>query len=160
MNRRMKDPVCGMEVDPEENALVYLEMHFAFCSRQCRERFLANPHLYVGKPGHPSPKQEGVVIIKRRRLRLEIPLSPEEAARLIAALRTMMGIREVSANGDRVDITYDLLQATHEQIETKISEIGVQLGTGWAERLRRAFVDFEEEILVGSFGNGGDHCGK
>lgn len=160
MNRRVKDPVCGMEVDPHDHALVYLQMHFAFCSLQCRERFLANPHLYVGIPGHPSPKQEGMEIVKRRHLRVAKPLSSDAAAMLVEALQTMMGIRAVHAEGDRVEIAYDLLQVTHEQIETKMAEVGVRLGEGWAERLRRAFVNFEEETQVGSLTGNGKHCGK
>ncbi|MBI5463004.1 MAG: YHS domain-containing protein [Gammaproteobacteria bacterium] len=160
MNRRVKDPVCGMEVDPHDHALVYLQMHFAFCSRQCRERFLANPHLYIGSPGHPSPKQEGLEIVKRRRLRVATPLSPDAAALLVEALQTLMGIRAVHAEGDRVEITYDLLQATQEQIEAKMAEVGVRLGEGWADRLRRAFVNFEEESQVGGLAGSGTHCGK
>ena len=52
--------------------------------------------------------------------------------------------------GDSVLITYDLLQATAEQIEEKLGEIGVQLGEGFAERLRRAFVHYEEECEIGN----------
>ena len=37
------DPVCGMQVKSTQLALEYMQMHFAFCSEQCRERFLANP---------------------------------------------------------------------------------------------------------------------
>lgn len=159
MNKHVKDPVCGMEVDPHDNALVYLQMHFAFCSQQCRERFLANPHLYVGSPGHPSPKQEGMEIVKTRRLRVATPLSSDNAARLVEALRAMMGIRAAHAEGDRVEITYDLLQTTHEQIEAKIAEAGVRLGKGWADQLRHAFVNFEEEFQVGSLGGNDKHCG-
>lgn len=47
-------------------------------------------------------------------------------------------------------IVYDLLQATAEQIEEKLAEIGIQLGEGLAERLRRAFVHYEEECEVGN----------
>lgn len=50
----------------------------------------------------------------------------------------MMGIRDVSTEGNSVCITCDLLDATTEQIEKKLEEVGVQLGGGVAERLRRA----------------------
>jgi len=61
-----------------------------------------------------------------------------------------MGIQSVSIDGDSVVITYDLLQATAEQVEEKLAEIGLQLGEGWTERLRRAFVHYEEECETGN----------
>jgi hypothetical protein len=125
-------------------------MQFAFCSEQCRDRFVANPHLYIGMPGHPAPKQQGEVVLKKRRLRLATPLSLDEAALLMQALQAMMGIKSVVIEGDRLDITYDLLQATTKQIEARMIGIGVRLGEGWAERLRRAFVHYEEECEIGN----------
>ena len=150
MNTLVKDPVCGMEVNPRQYETHYLQMQFAFCSEQCRDRFVANPHLYIGRPGHPAPKQQGEVIIKKRRLRLATPLSRAEAALLMQALQAMMGIKSVVIEKDRLDITYDLLQATTEQIEARMIDIGARLGEGWAERLRRAFVHYEEECEIGN----------
>lgn len=146
----VKDYVCGMEVDSNDNQIMYRGGSYAFCSKQCRERFEANPHLYVGIPGKKAPKQEGLSVIKQRRLRLAQPLSPDEAKILIDAVQSMMGIQAVSVEDDRVEITYDLLQATAEQIEEKLAEVGVQLGGGLAERLRRAFVHYEEECEAGN----------
>lgn len=145
-----KDVVCGMQVDAGNNQLSYLGVAYSFCSKQCQERFLANPHLYVGIPGQKAPKQEGLSVIKQRRMRLAQPLSTSQAKMLSDALQTMMGIQSVSVEGDCVVIAYDLLQATAEQIEEKLAEIGVQLGEGLAERLRRAFVHYEEECEVGN----------
>ena len=34
----LRDPVCGMVIDASENIVVYIQMHFAFCSLQCKER--------------------------------------------------------------------------------------------------------------------------
>lgn len=145
-----KDYVCGMQVDSNDNQIMYRGGSYAFCSKQCQERFQANPHLYVGIPGQKAPKQEGLSVIKQRRLRLAQPLSSSQAKTLSDALQAMMGIQAVSAEGDSVAITYDLLQATAEQIEEKLAEIGVQLGEGLAERLRRAFVHYEEECEIGN----------
>ena len=145
-----KDVVCGMQVDAGNSQLMYLGVSYSFCSKQCQERFRANPHLYIGMPGHKAPKQEGLSVIKQRRLRLAQPLTPSQAKVLSDALQIMMGIQSVSVDGDSVVITYDLLQATAEQIEKKLAEIGVQLGEGVAERLRRAFVHYEKECEAGS----------
>ncbi|MDX1250666.1 MAG: YHS domain-containing protein [Gammaproteobacteria bacterium] len=157
MSAPVTDPVCGMVVDPNQNELLYLEMHFAFCSRQCRERFLAHPHLYIGYPGRKAPKQEGVVDIKRRRLHLAAPLHPMGATMVADDLLAMRGIRNVDVQGERMEITYDLLEVSAEQIEKKLMEIGVKMGEGWPERLRRAFVHYAEECELGNLEVGEKH---
>lgn len=146
----VKDPVCGMQVKPGDNAVDYQDMPFAFCSPQCRERFLANPHLYIGYPGQKAPKQEGRTVLKHRRLHLAETLSPDEAALISEALADMMGIKKLMVAGNTIDISYDLLEATAQQIEYRLTEIGVQLGKGWAEHLRRAFVHESEELQIDS----------
>lgn len=145
-----KDAVCGMQVESGKHQLEYLGKFYSFCSSQCRERFLANPHLYIGIPGQMAPKQEGKSVIKQRKLRLAQPLSPDQAKMLSEALQSMMGIQAVSIESDSIVVAYDLLQATAEQIEERLAEIGVQLGEGWSERLRRAFVHYEEERMADS----------
>lgn len=150
MRTLVKDPVCGMQVELHMYATEYLQSRYAFCSTQCRDRFLANPHLYIGFPGQNAPKQEGLELLKQRRLHVARLLSPSQADSLIGALQAMMGIKSVAVDGDKIEITYDLLQVTTEQIEAKMTEIGVQLGEGWTEQLSRAFVHYEEELEVGS----------
>jgi YHS domain-containing protein len=48
----VKDPVCGMEINPDQAAAS--EEHdgqtFYFCSEHCRQAFLADPHHH----GHPE----------------------------------------------------------------------------------------------------------
>ena len=150
MDDTLKDPVCGMTVSRDSFALDYLGIHYAFCSRQCQDRFRANPHLYVGVPGEKAPKQQGVEIIKRRRFRLDQFLTDAEAASLVAALGAMMGIRHTEIEGNTVTITYDLLQSTAEQIAARMGEIGLNMGNGWAERLQRGFVHYLEESELDS----------
>lgn len=139
------DPVCGMQVSATQLPLEYMQMHFAFCSEQCRERFLANPGLYVGKPGAMSVKQMGHAVLKCRRLQLAEPLPVGMDEALKNNLCAMMGIKSVNYDGVRWEISYDLLQATADQIERTITEFGVRLGGTWAEKLRRAFVHYVEE---------------
>lgn len=145
-----KDVVCGMQVETGKYQSVYMGSPYSFCSEQCRERFEANPHLYIGLPGMKAPKQVGLSVIRQRRLRLAQPLSPEQQTALRESLQSMMGIQSVAVDGDCVVIEYDLLQATAEQIETRLGEIGVQLGDGLAERLRRAFIHYEEDCAIGN----------
>ena len=144
------DPVCGMQVSPDSFPLEHLGIHYAFCSQQCRERFSSNPHLYIGAPGQQAPVQQGMEILKRRRFRLEHPLTEAEATVLVDELTAMMGIKRVDVSSDTIAIVYDLLQATASQIEARIGQAGMRLGTGWAERLQRGFVHYSEECEVGN----------
>lgn len=146
MSPPIKDPVCGMEVPADQFALTFREMHFAFCSEQCRERFLRHPGLYVGRPGWRPVRVQGRAVNKRRRIRLERALSSQQAATVRPRLEAMMGVGRVLIRGAEVEIAYDLLQVTEEQIEARLGAAGAELGHGWPERLRRAFVPYEEEM--------------
>jgi len=165
-NEKVKDPVCHMWVTPDQYAINYQGMDFAFCSQQCKDRFLANPHLYIGIPGERAPKQQGQEVLKRRRLRLDQPLSASAAQQVSEQLGAMMGVYAVDIDANELTITYDLLQATAAQIETTMQQAGARLGEGWGERLRRAFVHYFEETEVasrevqpGSHGHGDHHHG-
>ncbi|MHB1084867.1 MAG: YHS domain-containing protein [Thiobacillus sp.] len=151
MNDSAQDPVCGMQVSLDSYAMEHLGMHYAFCSRQCQDRFKANPHLYVGVPGQMAPKHQGMEVVKQRRFRLEQPMPDTDAAILVEALGSMMGIKHIEVAGDIVSITYDLLQATAEQIEACImGQVGLRLGTEWSVWLQRGFVHYLEEVEVGN----------
>ena len=57
MADKVKDPVCGMEIRPEDAAAT--EVHegrmFYFCSAGCHAAFVKDPHRY----GHPMESHEG-----------------------------------------------------------------------------------------------------
>lgn len=150
MNEIVKDYVCGMQVPSTSFATEYAGGHYAFCSAQCKERFLANPHLYIGFPGRPAPAQEGKEVIKRHRLLLSAQLDAMQAERVKRALLEMMGIHEVYIEGDKIEIQYDLIKVTAEQIADKLALIGADLGEGWIDRLRLAFINNLEEIEINS----------
>ena len=138
-------PVCHMKVDSRQLCVEYQRMHFVFCSEQCLERFVVNPRLYVGVPGRKAPKQQGEKILKYRCFRLEAPLAPDQVRALTLGIETMMGIQQVTIHGKDVQIAYDLLEATAEQIEKAIVEAGAQLGGNWKEKLHRALVHYTED---------------
>ena len=138
-------PVCHMQVPFDQLALAFQGMHFAFCSEQCRERFQATPHLYIGVPGQRAVKQEGGELLKRRCIRLDVPLTAAQIQVLEDALTAMMGIKQLVVEKDAVQITYDLIEATEEQIERTLLATGTRLGSGWTERLRRAWVHYTED---------------
>jgi YHS domain-containing protein len=45
----VKDPVCGMEVDPRQAAatMEYQGTTYVFCSQDDHERFMADPERYA-----------------------------------------------------------------------------------------------------------------
>lgn len=144
------DPVCHMVVQNAAFATEYGGEHYAFCSAQCKERFLANPHLYVGFPGRDAPAQEGKQVIKRRSLLLSAPLDAKQAEEVKRALLEMKGIRAVGVDGDKIEIEYDLIIVTAAQIADKLAAIGADLGNGWVDRLKLAFINNLEEIEINS----------
>lgn len=150
MNETVEDPVCHMQVPSSSLATEYAGCPYAFCSAQCRERFLATPHLYIGFPGNPAPAQEGKKVIKRHRLSLSAPLDAMQAEQVKRALFEMMGMQEVLIEEDKIGIQYDLMQVTAEQIADKLASIGAELGGGWVDRLKLAFINNLEDVEISS----------
>jgi len=133
--------VCGMTADPAVGNAEYHKMYFWFCSEQCRERFVENPALYASKPAGEQKE-----ILKKRTLHLAGPPDEEVTKLLTSYLADLMGVKEVSVEGERLHISYNLLQVTEAQIEEALTEAGLQLDDSWRERLRRAWVHDTEEI--------------
>lgn len=148
MNKTFQDPVCHMQIAATSFSTEYAGIHYVFCSAQCKERFLYSPHLYVGLPGHKSPAQQGKSVIKSRRFALSGPLDAKQAAHVKHTLLKMMGMRGVSISGNVIEIQYDLIQATAEQITEKLGLIGADLGEGWKDRFKLAFINYLEECEI------------
>ncbi|GAB2488934.1 heavy metal translocating P-type ATPase [Arenimonas alkanexedens] len=58
---QVEDPVCGMQVDPDNvsHHAKHGDAEYHFCSARCRERFLADPEKYLAtdrKDADPAPK--------------------------------------------------------------------------------------------------------
>ncbi len=155
------DPVCGMPVGADAPGTRFMGFEFRFCSEQCRERFEAHPHLYVGHPGVPAPKQRGEQIPKRRGFVLAVAPDPEQAAAVRRAVEALMGIQECQVEGSTVWVSYDLLQATARQIEEAIARSGVSLDDTLPRRLSRAVLHYLEETELANrehdAGDGGPH---
>ena len=150
MSEIVKDYVCQMQVPSTSFATEYAGGHYAFCSAQCKDRFLANPHLYIGFPGRKAPAQQGKKVIKCRRLLLSAPLDTTQTEQVKRALLEMMGIHEVCIEGNKIEIQYGLIQVTAEQIADKLALIGADLGGGWIDRLKLAFINSLEEVEISS----------
>jgi Cu+-exporting ATPase len=46
-----KDPVCGMQLDPQNTAAssIHNDRVYGFCSQGCKQEFDANPEKYASK---------------------------------------------------------------------------------------------------------------
>lgn len=141
-------PVCHMSVEATTILSLFHGMSFHFCSAQCHERFTANPHLYIGGRGIPSPKQRGDSVIRQRVLKLNSVVSDKVAKNIIHELNTMMGIKNVGVAENTIKITYDLMEVTTKQIESRLKKIGSQVSTGFGESLKRAFIHYTEETIL------------
>jgi YHS domain-containing protein len=150
MSEIVKDPVCHMDVPKHSVPIEYEGIHFAFCSAQCKERFQANPRLYMGHPGIISPAQQGRQVFKQRRIKLAETLDVGQSERVRSALFEMMGIHDVQTEGNVLEIRYDLMQATAEQIADRLTQVGAEFGGGWVSGLRLAFVYYLEECEIGA----------
>ena len=139
------DPVCGMPVGADAPGTRFMGFEFRFCSEQCRERFEAHPHLYVGRPGIPAPRQRGEEVHKRRAFKLAAVPDPEQARAIRHAVSQLMGIHECQVEGSTVWVSYDLLQSTARQIEAAIAGAGAPLSDSLSARLGRALLHYLEE---------------
>jgi YHS domain-containing protein/copper chaperone CopZ len=144
------DPVCGDLVKDATHTLGHLGVQFVFCSAQCKERFQLHPGLFVGCPGEKAPKQAGEEVIKQRCMRLAFPLMARRAAEVENCLQNLLGVKMVCISEDHVDIAYDLLLISAEEIEEKIIECGEYLGHSIRDRLERVFVHVGEQSEISS----------
>lgn len=60
---KVKDPVCGMDVDPttSKHRAEHGGQTFHFCSARCHDKFVANPERYLkptAKPGDPGHAEQ------------------------------------------------------------------------------------------------------
>lgn len=81
---------------------------------------------------------------------LSEPLDAVQSEQVKHALLSMMGIQAVRIEANKIEIQYDLMQVTTEQIAEKLSFIGSELGGDWIDRLKLAFINYLEECEVGS----------
>ncbi len=150
MDKRDRCPVCGMAAELAVPSVEYHKRYFHFCSQQCRQTFLARPALYSTRS-----RDE---VIKRRVMKLDETLDEAVSELIIAYLMQLMGVKEVAVEGAKVYVIYDLLQITKKQIEEALAEVGLQLGGGWLERLRRGWVDNSEEIELDNLASPAAPC--
>lgn len=131
-------PVCDMIGKFDRHMMEHNKKTLHFCSKQCKETFVAHPALYLGKADRSKD-------IKQRTLHMAEPLDAETAKQVISCLTAMMGVKGVAVDGEKVHVTYDLLQVTEKVIEKALTDAELPLSKGWLERLHRAWIQGNEK---------------
>jgi len=150
-----KCPVCNMDARDSTIIAEHTDIEYHFCSRQCQENFLAHPTLYVGRP---SVELAGKTIIKRRTFLLDCTVERTMEQQLIHVLQKMMGVGEVQINGREIAVSYNLLEATAEQLGRVISDTGAVLDSGLAARLKHGWMHYTEENELDNLSSDAGPC--
>ncbi|MBI1926584.1 YHS domain-containing protein [Candidatus Poribacteria bacterium] len=121
----MKDPVCGMELEPEKVAaqMDYAGTTYYFCFENCHRQFHANPTAYI-MSNKATPSQEGAT--RNQNLEhVDIPVGGITCDRCVQTiektLQAINGVNQVGVNRatGTTHITYHSAQVTL----TKILEV-------------------------------------
>ena len=139
-----------MQVDTPDIEARHLDVDYWYCSEQCKARFIANPGLYVGRPGEKAPKQEGKQVLKKRKIYLDEPVSSETKTGLLLKLFKMMGVRRVQQFSNSLVVEYDLLEVTAKQIAEELLASGLQLEESVLQQIRLSLIDIAEESEIAS----------
>lgn len=147
-------PVCEMLVTDSAISISFRGIELRFCSNQCLDRFHQRPSLYIGDPKHgKSAKQHGIRVNKQRVIRLELPDNDEFKIKLIKDLTSLMGITQARINQNRLEIEYDLVQVSLEDIEKFIMAAGVNIEQSWLDKVHDALIHFSEEGQLDNLGH-------
>src|SRR5512145_3076926 len=114
----VRDPVCGMEIEPQSAFATrkHMGQTFYFCSQSCVDQFDQDSHRYMTTSATTGFNPE------RTLSRIELPLSGSpsngHSTRLESALRALSGVDEVKVNGaaGRLEVAYDAGQVDIAQI--------------------------------------------
>lgn len=143
-----------MRVTEDSYAVQLRGMTFWLCSEQCRERFTQRSSLYIGDPKHgKSAKQHGIKVEKKRTINLVLPNNHESASLLIQYLNSLMGVIEAKINQGQLEIEYDLVQVSLEEIEAFIKSTGIDIEQSWMDKVHDAFIHFNEEGQLDNLGH-------
>lgn len=136
-----KDPVCGMEIDPQSAAAKREHMGntYYFCSDQCATTFDGDPHKYA----HPEPEPKSQVVGSATTgvnpelgnlQRVEFPIVDLDCASCVQTierlLRGMDGVQKASVNfaTGKAHVTYNSGRISLADMQGAIRKAGYTLG--------------------------------
>jgi Cu+-exporting ATPase len=125
-----RDPVCGMEIEPQSAFAKreHMGQTFFFCSQSCVDQFDKDPHHYVTTSATTGFNPERLLT------RIELPVSgmplQDHAAHLESTLRAVDGVDGVNVNKTtgRLEIRYDAQKVDVARMVGAVKAIGFQVG--------------------------------
>jgi len=126
----VRDPVCGMEIEPQ-SAFAHREhmgQTFYFCSKSCVDQFDADPHHYVMTSATTGFNPE------RTLTRIELPVADlpfyKPVTTLESGLRALRGVHQVTTNAGAgvLQVEYDSAKVNIPQMAAVIRSAGFQPG--------------------------------
>ena len=139
----VKDPVCGMEIDPPSAFATrdYMGQTFYFCSQNCVDQFDANPHRYAqqnqsvmaGKSIAGSATT-GVNPQLAGPLKVDLPIVNLDCATCALTVEKVLGgldgVQKASVNfaTAKAHVTYDRDRVTLPTMEQAIQKAGYSVG--------------------------------
>lgn len=126
----VRDPVCGMEIDPQSAFAkrAHMGQTFYFCSQSCVDQFDKDPHRYMTTSATTGFNPE------RTLTRIELPLSrsPSDghSTHLESALRALPGVGEVKVNlaAGKLEVEYEAGKVDVAKIAQTVKSAGYQVG--------------------------------
>ena len=125
----VKDPICGMEIDPKTAYATreHMEQTFYFCSKNCVDQFDAAPHSFMTSSATTGFNPEMPLA------RIELPIvdypfyKPADA--LQKAVQALEGVNQVTANSTtgRMWVEYDPEKVNLHQMAGAIKSAGFHL---------------------------------
>ncbi|PKN90736.1 MAG: copper-translocating P-type ATPase [Chloroflexi bacterium HGW-Chloroflexi-6] len=125
----VKDPICGMEIDPKTAFATreHMEQTFYFCSKNCLDQFDAAPHSYMTTSATTGFNPN------LHLAHIELPISDlpmvQPATSLESALQVLDGVHQVTINAGAglLRVEYDPEKATVPQMVQAIKSAGFTL---------------------------------
>jgi len=146
----VKDPVCGMDVDPDSAAgkSIYRGATYWFCNPDCKTKFDADPAAFVS-PALSAPTPEGSALpaseageaapasLKTTELELIGMSCASCAAKIEKALGALDGVGSASVNfaTEKVTLSYDPALVDPEKFTAAIEGLGYGVSTASATLL-------------------------
>ena len=127
----VKDPVCGMDIDPQSAFArrEHMGQTFYFCSQNCVDQFDADPHKYAIAGSIATGFNPDLPLA-----RVELPIvglqKTDRAQALEAALKAVPGVRAAKVNiGSSVAfVEYEAPTTTREALTRAVKSAGYHVG--------------------------------
>src|SRR6266496_4473482 len=141
----VRDPVCGMAVDPatSQHRFDYREKTFHFCSAGCRTKFAANPGQYLDNSEPKSAAPEGTIYTCPMHPQIR-QVGPGSCPICGMALEPEVASLDAPPNPELADMTRRFWIGLVLSLPTVVLEMGGHLvgGHGWVDQTLSNWIQF------------------